>query len=110
MPEATRATVDLPVLVATTYSPDWRARDGRQVYAATPFFMLTFARGPVHLVYSRSTLDRAGLWASGLALLALCCFAFIPRRESSRDAGREKADALRRVRRAGEFADERIVS
>jgi len=44
--------------------------------------MLTFARGPVHLVYSRSTLDRAGLWASGLALLALCCFAFIPRRMS----------------------------
>ncbi|MDQ3747244.1 MAG: hypothetical protein M3444_22970, partial [Acidobacteriota bacterium] len=47
MPEATHATVDLPVLVATTYSPDWRAREGRQVYAATPFFMLTFARGPV---------------------------------------------------------------
>ncbi|HYY92963.1 MAG TPA: hypothetical protein VE713_00500 [Pyrinomonadaceae bacterium] len=109
-PEAPRATVDLPVLVATTYSPDWRAREGRQVYAATPFFMLTFARGPVHLVYSRSTLDRAGLWASGLTLLALCCFAFIPRRESSRGAAPEKADALRRTRRADELADERIVS
>ncbi|MDQ3918396.1 MAG: hypothetical protein M3348_07945 [Acidobacteriota bacterium] len=109
-PEAPRATVDLPVLVATTYSPDWRAREGRQVYAATPFFMLTFARGPAHLVYSRSTLDRAGLWASALTLLALCCFAFIPRRESSRGAGRGKADALRRARRSGELADERIVS
>lgn len=79
-PEAPAGAGDLPVLVATTYSPDWRAREGNRVYAATPFFMLTFARGPVRLVYARGTLDRAGLWASGLTLLALCCFVLAPRR------------------------------
>lgn len=81
-PAATRAATDLPLLVATTYSPDWRAREGNRIYPATPFFMLTFARGPVHLAYTRSALDRAGLWASGLALLALCCFVLAPRRAS----------------------------
>jgi hypothetical protein len=80
-PDAPPGAGDLPVLVATTYSPDWRAREGNRIYAATPFYMLTFAREPVHLDYARSTLDRAALWASGLTLLALCCFAFIPRRE-----------------------------
>jgi hypothetical protein len=80
-PEEPPGAADLPVLVATTYSPDWRAREGNRVYAATTFFMLTFAREPVHLVYSRSTLDRAGLWASGLTLVALCCFVLVPRRK-----------------------------
>ncbi|PYS76630.1 MAG: hypothetical protein DMF66_13655, partial [Acidobacteria bacterium] len=79
-PDAPHGAGDLPVLVATTYSPDWRAREGNRIYAATPFFMLTFARGPVHLDYARSTLDRAMLWASGLTLLSLCCFVFFPRR------------------------------
>lgn len=77
--DAPRATGDLPVLVSTTYSPRWRAREGNRIYAATPFFMLTFARGPVHLSYARDAKDRAGLWASGLALLALCGYPFFPR-------------------------------
>jgi hypothetical protein len=76
--DATRAAGDVPVLVSTTYSPRWRAREGNRIYAATPFFMLTFARGPVHLVYGRDAKDRAGLWASGIALLALCGYAFVP--------------------------------
>jgi hypothetical protein len=78
--DAPRATEDVPVLVSTTYSPRWRAREGNRVYAATPFFMLTFARGPVHLSYARDAKDRAGLWASGLALLVLCGYASVPRR------------------------------
>lgn len=78
--EAPRAAGDVPVLVSTTYSPRWRAREGNHVYAATPFFMLIFARGPVHLSYARDAKDRAGLWASGLALFALCGYAFVPRR------------------------------
>jgi hypothetical protein len=77
--EAPRAA-DVPVLVSTTYSPRWRAREGNRIYAATPFFMLTFARGPVHLSYVRDAKDRAGLWASGIALLAVCGYAFVPRR------------------------------
>lgn len=78
--DAPRASGDVPVLVSTTYSPRWRAREGNRVYAATPFFMLTFARGPVQLSYARDAKDRAGLWASGLALLAVCGYAFVPRR------------------------------
>jgi hypothetical protein len=96
-PEAPHVAADLPVLVATTYSPDWRAREGNAVYAATPFFMLTFARGPVHLFYSRSALDRAGLWASGLTLLALCCFAFVPRRRAPVALVSESGEAVEAV-------------
>lgn len=77
--DAPHATCDVPVLVSTTYSPRWRAREGNRVYAATPFFILIFARGPVQLSYARDAKDRAGLWASGLALLALCGYVFVPR-------------------------------
>jgi hypothetical protein len=89
--DAPRAREDVPVLVSTTYSPRWRAREGNGIYAATPFFMLTFARGPVHLSYARDAKDRAGLWASGLALFALCGYVFVPRRRgASVDGGEEK--------------------
>lgn len=99
-PEAPHGAADLPVLVATTYSPDWRAREGNKVYAATPFFMLTFARGPVHLVYSRSAADRAGLWASGLTLLALCGFAFAPRRRAHPASASESDEEIAEERTA----------
>jgi hypothetical protein len=85
-PDAPHDAGDLPLLVAETYSPDWRAREGNRIYAATPFFMLTFARGPVRLVYARSELERAGLWVSGLTLLALGCFVCVPRRSVERTA------------------------
>jgi hypothetical protein len=78
-----RATGGVPVLVATTFSPRWHAREGNRIYAATPFFMLTFTRGPVHLAYERSATDRAGLWASGFTLLALCGYVFVARRRNS---------------------------
>lgn len=76
---AARASEEVPVLISTTYSPRWRALEGNRVYATTPFFMLTFARGPVHFAFERNATDRAGLWASGLTLLALCGYAFFPR-------------------------------
>lgn len=72
--------LDVPVLVATTYAPRWHAREGNRIYAATPFFMLTFARGPVHLSFERSATDLAGLWASGFTLFALCGYVFAARR------------------------------
>lgn len=108
-PEAPQVAADLPVLVATTYSPDWRAREGGKVYAATPFFMLTFARGPVRLVYSRSAPDRAGLWASGLTLLALCGFAFAPRRKLSSDSVQATTVASATAGHAAGLADERTA-
>lgn len=75
-PDAANDPQDLPLLISTTYSPNWRAEEGNQVYAATPFFMLTFSRGPVQIVYGRSARDIAGLWASGFTLLGLFGYAF----------------------------------
>lgn len=62
----------LPVLIQTAYHPNWRTEDGSPLYAATPFFMLTFTGGPTHLVYERGWLDRVGLLASAVTLFTLC--------------------------------------
>jgi hypothetical protein len=78
--DSSKATEDVPVLVSTTFSPRWRAQEGNRIYAVTPFLMLTFTRGPVHLVFERNATDRAGLWASGFTLLALCGFVCVARR------------------------------
>jgi len=37
----------VPVLIATTFHPNWLRNDGASVYAATPFYMLTFVDRPV---------------------------------------------------------------
>lgn len=63
---------DVPVLVGTTYHPRWRRDDGQTMYAATPFFMLTFVRQPVQIVYERYWYERASLWVSVIALILLC--------------------------------------
>ena len=81
--DSTRASENVPVLITTTYSPRWQARDGSPIYAATPFFMLTFARGPVHLAYERNAADAAGLWASAFTLLALCGYVVVVRRRKA---------------------------
>jgi len=64
----------IPVLIATTYHPNWHRDDGDTVYAATPFFMVTFVRGPSYLIYSRGWFDGAGLFASASTLILLGCF------------------------------------
>lgn len=66
----------LPVLIPTTYHPNWRRTDGDTIYPATPFFMLTFAREPMRLVFARRPLDWAGLVASAATLLTLCAYVF----------------------------------
>lgn len=63
---------ETPALVAATFHPGWRRGDGGRVYAASPFFMLTFARGTTHLVFERVWYERATLWASAGTLLLLC--------------------------------------
>jgi hypothetical protein len=85
---------DLPVLVSTTYSPDWRAREGNRIYAATPFFMLTFLKQPTHLVFARNAADIVVLWASGVSLLSLCAYVGV---------------GLRRRRRVEEFDGQRSM-
>jgi hypothetical protein len=62
----------VPVLVATAYHPDWRRSDGGAVYAATPFFMLTFVDKSASLTYGRSSVEKLALWASTVSFLFLC--------------------------------------
>jgi hypothetical protein len=93
VPDAANTLEDLPVLVADTYSPKWRAREGNRIYAATPFFMLTFTRKPVHLDYARDLFDRTGLWASALTLLALFGYVVTGQRNGARLRHREEETA-----------------
>lgn len=63
-----------PMLIDTTYFPAWRRDDGQRVYAATPFYMVTFVSGPARIVYGRRLIDLVALFVSGTAFLALCGF------------------------------------
>jgi hypothetical protein len=116
-PDATPAGGAVPVLVSSTYSPNWRAREGNQIYAATPFFMLTFESGPTHLAYARGAVDRAGLWASALSLVLLCGYAGAGRlrvrgraHEEVRGRAHENAADGEARRVVGECATEGSVS
>lgn len=64
----------VPVLVSTTYHPNWQRADGAAVYAATPFYMLTFVDGPTKLTFARRRMERLGVAVSAGTLLMLCCF------------------------------------
>jgi hypothetical protein len=66
------ATAETPALVAATFHPSWRRADGGRVYAASPFLMLTFARGATDLIFERVWYERAAVWASAVTLLLLC--------------------------------------
>jgi hypothetical protein len=72
-PASAEPPKNLPVLIQTTYSPDWRRDDGLPIYAATPFYMLTFVNGPTRIVYARTWLDHAALFVSAGAFALLLC-------------------------------------
>jgi hypothetical protein len=61
----------VPVLMRTSYHPNWFRDDGREVYAATPFFTLTFIDRPTRIHYSRHWYEWLALLATALALLTL---------------------------------------
>jgi hypothetical protein len=61
-----------PVLIANTFHPNWQRTDGKSVYAATPFYMLTFVDQSTSVVYGRRWFDRVSLWASVGSFLILC--------------------------------------
>src|ERR1043165_9164095 len=67
-------SVAVPVLISTTYHPNWQASNSQKIYAANPMFMLTFVSEPVRLTFERRGLDRAGVWASLVTLIALFGF------------------------------------
>ncbi len=64
---------EVPVLIGTTYHPNWVRADKEPIYTATPFFMLTFVRQPTLLSYERRSTERLSLIISGSALLVLGC-------------------------------------
>ncbi len=72
--DATTSTGKVPVLVATTYHPNWRRADEGAVYAATPFYMLTFIDKHAELKFERRWFDRAAVWTSAATLGGLCLF------------------------------------
>lgn len=62
----------VPVLIRTSYHPNWRRTDGIPVYPVTPFFMLTFIKDDTRIVYGRSWYDRIALYSSA-TLFGLVC-------------------------------------
>ncbi len=72
--KAVDSSVLAPILVATTFHPKWYRADSGTIYAATPFYMLTFADGPVTLTFSRQWYDRAALLISAIAFVLVACF------------------------------------
>jgi len=72
--EAVGVVEPAPILVATTFHPKWRRADGGMLYAATPFYMLTFTDRPVTLTFSRRWYDLAALWVSAITFVGLACF------------------------------------
>ena len=68
----------VPVLINTTFHPNWQRADGAPVYPATPFAMLTFIDRPTELTFTRTTHERLALVGSSSTLLALCCFVAWP--------------------------------
>jgi len=78
-----------PILVATTFHPKWRREDGGMLYAATPFYMLTFADRPVTLTFSRQWYDRAALWVSAITFVGLACFTAWPGLRGKKKIGHE---------------------
>jgi hypothetical protein len=72
--DAVKAVEMAPILLATTFHPKWRRADGGMLYAATPFYMLTFADRPAALTFSQQWYDRTALWVSTITFAGLACF------------------------------------
>jgi hypothetical protein len=71
-----------PVLISTSYHPNWQRQDGDRIYAANPMYMLVFVTQPTQLNFTRWRRDRVAVWASAGTLLGLVCFAGLSARRS----------------------------
>jgi len=80
----------VPVLVRTSYHPNWRRDDGGEVYTTTPFFTLTFIDRPTRIHYTRYWYEWLALLLTALALLTLLAHTINPlgRRVSGLPAAR----------------------
>lgn len=65
----------VPVMLNTTFHPDWKREDTGAIYAVTPFNMLTFADRPVRLTYGRSPVEK---WAVALSAVTLILLILSP--------------------------------
>ena len=68
----------VPIVVSTTFHPNWYRDDGEALYAATPFYMLTFVDRSVRLHFERQRTDKGALWISAVSALLLGTFAVWP--------------------------------
>ncbi len=64
-------TADVPVLIANSFHSSWHRDDGEQIYAATPFHMVTFIRQSTGLIYGRDFYEVTALWVSVTTLALL---------------------------------------
>jgi len=74
-PSDSRPAQNVPVLISTTYHPNWQSRSGAPIYAVSPMFMLTFVHQPERIVFARRWPDYFGVWASVFTFVGL--FGFI---------------------------------
>jgi hypothetical protein len=63
--------VKVPVLIRTTFHPDWARSDGERIYPVSPFFMLTFANSGFEAEFHRTKLEQAALSISAFVFLVL---------------------------------------
>jgi hypothetical protein len=83
-------TDEVPVLIGTTYHPNWVREDKGPIYAATPFFMLTFVRHQTRLTFRRRPFDWLSLIISASALLGLGGFMIWSYRQRLRSRWHER--------------------
>jgi hypothetical protein len=71
---------EVPVLIKTSYFPDWKRIDGKPVYLATPSFMLTYITDKTSLVFTTPVEVPIGYIIS---LCSLCLMIYLLRRDIS---------------------------
>jgi len=74
--------VRVPVLVRTTFHPNWVRSDGERIYPVTPFFMLTFSSNSFEARFRRTGIERAAVAVSAGVFFVLFFATFAPKRKS----------------------------
>lgn len=73
-PSSVTTKAEVPVLLAQTYHPKWVRDDGANIYAATPFYTLTFLNRETRLNFERGRYDRI---AAGISVLIFSGFVLL---------------------------------
>ena len=66
-----RTAMSVPIIIRTTFHPDWIRDDGLRVYPVSPFFMLTFATDGFRVRFRRTGIEQAALAISACAFFVL---------------------------------------